>query len=543
MRRVLPLILIVVVLLGLVGWRLNVKTKADAVLKASQLARKNAPTTVTLATVQTRDILNQLEVVGSVVSPYNVRLSPKTAGLIEYLEVREGDQVKAGQVLVKIDPTEIEGQVLQAQASVAEARSRLAQAQITQNPTTVNVTAGIRQQHATVASAKADYNQTYQNYSAQVASSQASVTDAEAKVASAKSGITNAEANLKSAKASFSNSKAKYDRTYSLYKQGFVAPQDVDDARTAMDVADGQVSVAEGQLQSSKSSLQSALAMLNSAKQQLTITERKGKSDVEASRARLTQAGAGLDVAAANRAQVPAYKANLAALEAQVVAAEAQLRQAQARRSDTSLRSTVDGTVTSRVADPGAIASPGQPILTIQYLKWLYVTASVPIEDIAKVTLGEPLSFTVDALPGKTFTAKIAQINPSADSQSRQFTILLKIDNQTGILRPGMYARINIVLDHAHALLSVPREAVKLVKGATVVYAVDPQSHKAKAVPVVVGASDAQYQEVKGALSPGDKVVALSYQLIKEGQAVRDGGAGGQGAGGGKSGKRGATQQ
>src|SRR5207253_2677940 len=119
------------------------------------------------------------EAVGSVEAPLNVRISPKVTGRIDYLQAHEGDRVTQGEVLVRIDPSEIEAQVSQQQAAVAEAESRLAQAQITQNPTNVGVNTQITQQQAALASVRADYNQTKQNYSSQVASANAAVTDAQ----------------------------------------------------------------------------------------------------------------------------------------------------------------------------------------------------------------------------------------------------------------------------------------------------------------------------------------------------------------------------
>src|SRR5690349_8272826 len=132
MKKFFAIGVFVVALGALIGWRMMAKKAATDELNKTQQARRGGATNVQLATAVSRDIVQSLETVGSVESPYNVKLSPKVAGRIDYLEVREGTAVKPGQILVKIDPTEVEGQVLQQQAAVAEARSRLAQAQLTQ---------------------------------------------------------------------------------------------------------------------------------------------------------------------------------------------------------------------------------------------------------------------------------------------------------------------------------------------------------------------------------------------------------------------------
>lgn len=539
MKRILAIGIPAAILIALVIWRFTVKNAQVGELKGAQSAQRRGGANVQLAPVVARDIVNSLDAVGSVDSPYNVKLSPKVAGRIDYLEVREGTPVTTGQVLVKIDPTQVQAQVLQAEAAVAEAQQRLAQAQLTQGATNVGISSTIRQQQAGVSSAQADYNQVQRNYDATVAQAQATVTDAQAKIDAAEAQVANARANLQAAQANLNNAQVKYNRVATLYHQGFIAAQDVDDARTQVDVQNGAVKVAQGQVDANQQALKSAQATYRSATNNLAIVRRKGVADIAASKAKLTQAKASLDVAAANRAQSPAYQANINALQSAVTAAQGQLRQAQSQLSDTILRSPIDGTVTARAADPGAIASPGTPVLTIQYLKWVYVTSSIPVEYSRVVAVGMPVTFTLDAVPGRTFSAPIAEVNPAADPQSRQFTIRLKIDNPTALLRPGMYARLTVVTSRVHAGAVVPREAVtKGQNGPTVtVVGSDMVAH---VTPVTTGAEDPKGIEIKSGVAAGQRVVTLAYQPVKDGQKVREGGAGGQGGGqGGQAGGRG----
>lgn len=501
---------------------------------------RRAPSNVEVAAAGPKEIVRTLEVVGTVESPYNVRLSPKTGGRIDYLEVREGTPVKAGEVLVRLDPTEIEGQVVQQQAAVAEAQSRLAQAQITQAPTNVGIATTILQQKANLASVQADYDQVRENYAAQVAAAQAAVTDAQAKVDAAEAQVANAKANLASAQANLENAKVRYDRVNSLYKQGFIAAQDVDDARTTMNVQAAAVKVAQGQVDAASSASRSAVAVKNAASNNAKIVERKGQADIAAAKARVDQARAQVTAANANQAQAPAYEANLAALRSSVAAAQAQLRQAEARRADTALRSPIDGIVTARAADPGSIASPGTAVLTIQSMKSLYVTSAVPVEQSAKVTVGTMVSFTLDALPGRTFNAPVAEVNPSADPQNRQFMIRLKIDNSDQKLRPGMYARLNIVLERERAAVAVPREAVKTASDGTKNVVVVDEKNVAHQVKVETGSEDPKTIEIVKGLADGERVVTLSYMPVRDGQQVSLGRP--EGGGQGNRGNRGAGQ-
>jgi RND family efflux transporter MFP subunit len=540
MKKALAIAIPIIVIGGLVGWRYVTKKASDKELQTTQASRRNSSASVVLATAAPKTISESLDTVGSVESPYNIKLGAQVSGRIDFLQVREGDAVTPDQVLVRIDPTEVEGQVLQGQAAVAEAQSRLAQAQVTQGSTNVGITSTIRQNQAALGSSRADYNQVFQNYSATVATADAAVTDSQAKVAAAKSAVDSAEASVESAQANENNAKTKYDRTNSLYKQGFVAAQDVDDARTAYEVAAASTKVAQKQYASTKSALNSADAILHSSEAQAAIARRKGKSDIADAQAKVDQAKATLEVANANRSQAPAYQANLAALQSEVSSQEAQLRQAEARRAYTVIKSPIEGTVTSRLMDPGATATPGSQILVIEYLKWVYVTGSVPVEESGVVVPGMPATIVSDSVPGRTFTGNIAEVNKSADPQSRQFTVRVRLDNPGNVLRPGMFAHMTFVLRSTNAAVTVPREAVKQLKdGAHVFVVTDNVAHDTL---ITLGASDSQSYEVTSGLKPGDKVVALSYQPIKDKSKIREqtadakGGKGGKGGGAGKGG-------
>ena len=140
-------------IVALVGWRMGQKKAQNAALAETAALRSTGAVSVSAAIVGPRDIAQTLDAVGSIVSPYNIKLSPKVQGLIDYLEVREGDAVKAGQVLIRLDPDTLKATVLQNAANVAQAHQRYVQAKITQNPTDVGIRTGIRQQEAAVGTA------------------------------------------------------------------------------------------------------------------------------------------------------------------------------------------------------------------------------------------------------------------------------------------------------------------------------------------------------------------------------------------------------
>ncbi len=134
---VLALIMGLVVVGALVIWRV-LQQNAQAAAQARQRAASlNAPAPVEYAVARRRDIINTYQGTGTLASPQDVLLTPKVTGRILFLEVHEGDRVHTGQVLVRIDPTEIEAQVRQQRAALEESEHRLAQAQVIQHATNV----------------------------------------------------------------------------------------------------------------------------------------------------------------------------------------------------------------------------------------------------------------------------------------------------------------------------------------------------------------------------------------------------------------------
>ncbi len=435
MKARLYVLVPLLVLVCLIGYRLVQKRIAINLQTQQRAARTKAAPAVSFAVARRQDISHTLDSVGSVEAPLSVRIAAKVTGRIDFLEAHEGDRVTKGQVLARIDPAQVEAQVRQAKASLAEAQYRLAQAKITQNPTNVSVATQVQQEEAAVRSA---------------------------------------EANL-------ANATAKYNRANGLYQKGFIAAQEVDDARTAVGVQ----------------------------------------------QAALEQARAALDYARANTAQTPAYEQSLAALEAAVAAEEAGLRNAESLRADTVLAAPFDGFVTGRYMDPGAVVTAGQPILTVQYMRQVWVTVSIPEEASGQVQLGQSAEVSLDAMPGARFIGKVTQINPSADPQSRQFSVRVTLDNPSYAIKPGTFAHVLIETGKVRDAVVVPREAVQVDKAGSYVMVIDDKDVATRRS-VSLGASSSDVIAIASGLRPGEKVITLTAFPLKDGQAVSVGGKGGQ---------------
>src|SRR5579884_2993390 len=502
MKRWIYVLVPLLVLGSLIVWRLQQNKQKAQAQATMQAARMHAAPEVTVATAKIQNVVQTYEGVGNVESPENVKIASKIAGPIEYLQVQTGDHVTRGQLLVQISKSDLEAQLGQQQV------------------------AGLR-------SAQADYNQVRQNYNEQVASAQAAVTDAQGKVSSAQAAVAVAQAAIRSAQANLADATAKYSRYDDLYKQGFVAAQDVDDALAAKNVQESAVDSAKSQLNAANAGLASAKAQLQSAQNSEQMVVNTGKANIKDAQAKVDQASAALAYARANTAQRPAYVQNLAALQAEVAAAQAQVRNAQANLAYTTITSPIDGYVTARYMDPGAIATAGAPILNLVILRAVWVTIPIPEEISRNVYPGQKVRVTFDALPGRTFTGQIKEINPSADPTSRQFAARIVLQNPQGTIKPGMFARISMITHIVPNAIVVPREAIQQTANGPAVFVVN-ADNKVEQRPVTTGAQDPSIIQITSGVQPGDKVVTLSAIPLRSGQTVRIGGAGP----GGKSGRQ-----
>ncbi len=505
----------VVALGGMVFWRMQTMDAKDAEQKKEAGARRGAASSVEVATAQSFPIIESIETVGTVTPEFTVNIAPRVTGRIIYLEVREGEPVQPGQLLARIDPDQAEAGVLDAKARANESRSRLAQAQATVQANNIQIEQNVRQAQAEVANARANLTQVQRNTEARIATSEANLKEADAELVAAQAELKNRQAQVKAARATLDNAEAKATRLQNLYEKGFVSAADRDDANTARASAAANLEVRQGEVESAVADVNTAKARQASAVTNLKSIKASAEAEIEAAKARLDQARASLTSAEAGRAQIPANQANLEALRAGVDSAEAQVQSAAAQKSDTELRSTIAGTVTKRNADPGAIASPGSPVLVVESTKNLIINASVPIDQAGRIQSGSVARLTIDGLGSDSIQGRVERVVPSADPQDRQALVRIRISDQSAMLKPGMFAKVAIELRRTEAQIAIPKDAIQ--EGSVTAIGPDGKAVKKK---VTVGESDANNAEILSGLALGDKVVVLSFSPVREGSGV-----------------------
>jgi RND family efflux transporter MFP subunit len=197
--------------------------------------------------------------------------------------------------------------------------------------------------------------------------------------------------------------------------------------------------------------------------------------------------------------------------------AKAALAQAHTSFSYTRILAPFDGVVTERKADPGALASPGLPIFTVEAQGHYRLEATVNENDLRYVRMGEQVPVVVDALETSELEGKVAQIVPAADPGSRSF--LAKIDLPADArLRSGLFGRAQFSRGKRSSLL-IPQTAVLERGQLQGVYVLDPNKI-ADLRYVTLGKTTGPEVEVLAGLQEGERVVAKPGDLDLSGKRI-----------------------
>ena len=364
---------------------------------------------------------------GYIVPHRKIELSPKITGRIESIRVDKGDRVRRGEVLIRLEQQELTAQVDQARAALDQARHRLTELETGSRPQE------IEQSRAAVRQAQAN--------------------------------LLNAERNL--------------HRMRELHAEGGASQQQVDDARTAYEVAAAQ--------------LRSATEGLDLA----TVGPRR--EQIDQARAALRQADATLALALANLA-------------------------------NTEIRAPEDGTILERLAEIGETVTTGvtatrgakSAIVSMANLNDLRVELDINQNDLRRLRMGMPAVVALDAYPDRPYRGTLVEMAPEANRQKATLQVKVKVHDPDDLIRPEMNARVTFVeppRPGGAARVLVPKEALVGGPEAPAVFLV--REGKALRRPVRLGAESGTNVEVLEGLQGGEDVVIRGMAGLADGVAVR----------------------
>ncbi len=350
-------------------------------------------------------------------------IASKIYGKVASVLVDDNQAVKAGQLLVKIDPRDYQAAVDQARAALELAESEARSAGVDVPRTAANVASGSSSADAGLLAAQADVARAQATYE------QAQTAD-----------VAFAQANVDKSIANAALAQADLARYKPLMEKGEISKQQYDAAKANADAT--------------ASALKADQEKLSQAQRNVEVV----KAQLDATKARVMQARAGVEGAQADKKQVSMRTADAQAKVAKVAQARASLDAALLNLSYTEVVAPVDGVATHKQVEPGQIVQAGQGLLVVVPLQDVWVTANFKETQLRKMKAGQKAEVKVDTY-GKTFSGHVDSIAGATGG----VLSLLPPENATGnYVKVVQRIPVKIVLDPVSADKAVLRPGMNV---------------------------------------------------------------------------------
>jgi HlyD family secretion protein len=346
-----------------------------------------------------------------------VNIAFKTAGRLIERTVDEGDAVKKGQLIARLDRDQLVAQRAAQVAAIQSAESQLAQAQ------------------TAVEWQKASLSADIETRNADLASNQARL--AELRNGSRPQEKLDAKSAVDAAQSEVERSRKDWERAQKLYKD--------DDISTA-------------QFDQYRNRWESAVAALNSAKEREGLVLAGPRIEqVNAAKGQVDRAQGALKTAEANTLEMKRREQEISQRRADIERAKATLALIDSQLADTVAVSPVDGVVLVKSADVGEILAPGTTVVTVGDIEHPWLRGYINETDLGKVKLGSVVHVKTDSYPGKTYNGRVTFIASEAEFTPKQiqteqervklvYRIKIELDNSSRELKSNMPADGEIVL-------------------------------------------------------------------------------------------------
>jgi HlyD family secretion protein len=415
-------------------------------------------------------------------------IAPKVAGKLAELLVDEGYDVKKGQLLAKLDDTELRAQFEQAQAALASAQAKYEEAingnrpeQIAQAAAELAAAESAAKGSTRVLTTTRRNMQTVLDLRTQLDSAEARVPAAEAAYRQAQQAlklalagsrprqIDEARAALAQARITLDKAGIDFARIKTLADQGALAVQNCDDARAARDSAQKQVEQAQAHLddllagsrpeeiQEAEQAVAQAKANLDGARTNLTDARRtfndrltaQGQFDTQAASKDVAVAQVAASHAAFDLMRNGSRIEDIESAKANRDQAKKSVDYAGSLVADTKLYAPTDGVVKTKDSLAGETLNVGTPVVTLADLDHIWIRVYVPEDQYGGLKLGQAVEVKVDSFPKEIFPGKIVAINSDAeftpkDAQTPEervklvFGVKIAVPNPGRRLKPGM---------------------------------------------------------------------------------------------------------
>ncbi|GCL37688.1 RND family efflux transporter subunit MFP [Sphaerospermopsis reniformis] len=428
--------------------------------------------------VEAKSVTVRITASGKVQPVQSVNISPKSPGLLAELNVEQGETVQKGQIIARMDNSEIKMRILQYQANLEQAKAQLAESE-----------AGSRPE--------------------EIAQAKARLAQAQAQLAVIRAGnrsqeIDQARAAVDAANAQVELTQSRVKRYQALAKEGAIS-QDTLDQYITED--------------------RRAKASLEEAKKRLSLQKAGNRDeDIKRQQAVVTQ-----EREALRKLENGSRPEEIARLRAAVTAANAQLRQQQVQLEDTIIRAPFSGIVTQRYATLGGYVSPAISASSnasatstsiIALARGLEILANVPETDIGRIKQGQEVEIVADAYPDQVFKGSVRLIAPEAvvEQGVTSFQVRINIDSGVDKLRSGLNVDVTFLGDRINDALTIPTVAILTENGKTGVLVPD-ENNKPQLREITIGTQIKNETQVLEGVKTGDLIFInppKDYKIKKE---------------------------
>lgn len=532
------------------------------------------------ATVERGTVSSTVSASGVLQPLTTVEVKSNVGGQVVNLAVDEGDRVKPGQLIAKIDPTDSMTTLEQSQADMAASLSKVDQSRQQLNMQHMQNSAQIASAREALDTARTKLLQAQEQARVQPELTKSSINQAKSNLAAAEATlnqtktalipqkIASAQAAYNQTKVSCSTAESELTRQKGLLAKGFVAKSAVEAAEDKYSSAKAQLDTADNKQQTIKGEteqdLLSAQAKVDQAEAQLANAKANGVNDklkqqeAISARAAVRQAEAALQVALAAMTQDQIKQGDIIQARAQVKRSQAALKNATTQMNYTTVTAPRAGIVTKKYVEEGSIITAGRSsfsgtgsgvaLIDIADVTRMFALVSVDETDIGQLEVGQEVDITVEAYPDELFTGKVTKIAPQSvtDQNVTTIPVTVEVDMPDQRLKPGMNVTCDFITGRKDDVLMVPNEAVKEADNGSTVTVLDKEK-KQHTRTVETGLVGSEYTEIKSGLKEGDVVVTAIIERTNPSQSSggmrpggmgAPGGMGGPGGGGGSRGGR-----
>ena len=360
---------------------------------------------------------NRLMVSGNI-ELTEVNIAFKTAGRLIERTVDEGDAVKRGQIIARLDRDQLLAQRERESAGLRSSQSQLAQAVSSLDWEKANMAADLEQRRADLGSN-------------------------EARLAELKNGARpqeklQAKAAVDSAQSEYERAKRDWDRGQTLYKNDDISTAQYDQYRNRFESAEA--------------------ALKNAQESQALVLAGPRIEQIQAAQGQVERSRGAVKMAEANALEIRRREEEITTRHAEISRSGAGLSLIDSQLSDTVAASPVDGVVLVKSADVGEVLAPGTSVVTVGDIDHPWLRGYVNETDLGKVKLGSRARVTTDSYPGKVYNGRVTFISSEAEFTPKQiqtqqervklvYRIKIELENPNHELKSNMPADAEIVLN------------------------------------------------------------------------------------------------